>query len=34
MDTVPHIRKFPELSKRIRWLTREEANRLLGSPAI
>jgi integrase len=29
IDNVPHIRKFPELSKRIRWLTREEANRLM-----
>ena len=29
IDSVPHIRKFPELKKRVRWLTKEEAERLL-----
>lgn len=29
LDEVPHIRKFPEPKKRLRWLTHDEAERLL-----
>jgi integrase len=28
LDSVPHIRKFSEPKKRLRWLTREEVDRL------
>ncbi|AEG00340.1 tyrosine-type recombinase/integrase [Methylomonas methanica] len=30
IDSTPHIRRFKEASHRLRWLTHEEANRLMG----